>query len=196
MKNVKYVIIAIACICVLCAGFFFFTQDQKENEKDLTEIEKVIVKDLKNNYPKTPREVVKFYNKIVKCYYGSEEPTEKQLNELVDQMMCIMDDDLLLVNSRDAYYNSVVADIAQYKQAKKQLVSTDVCDSNDVQYVTDNKDGGTEKDELAYVKASYFMNTDGKFAYTYQQFVLRQDEDGRWKILTFYQIKGEESDDK
>ncbi|MBP3677902.1 MAG: hypothetical protein J6I97_06105 [Agathobacter sp.] len=193
MKNAKYVIIAIACICVICAGFFFFSQDNKEDEKNLTEIEKVIVKDLKNNYPKTPREVVKFYNRIVKCYYG-DEPTEKQLNDLVDQMMCLMDDDLVLVNPRDAYYNSVVKDIAQYKDQKKQLVSTDVCDSNDVKYITDEKDG--EKDELAYVNASYFMNTDGKFAYTYQQFVLRQDEDGLWKILTFYQIEGEESDDK
>ena len=55
MKNAKYVIIAIACICVLCAGFFFFSQDNKEDPKNLTEIEKVIVKDLKNNYPKTPR---------------------------------------------------------------------------------------------------------------------------------------------
>lgn len=195
MKNAKYVIIAIACICVICAGFFFFSQDNKEDEKNLTEIEKVIVKDLKNNYPKTPREVVKFYNKIVKCYYG-DEPTEKQLNDLVDQMMCLMDDDLVLVNPRDVYYNSVVKDIAQYKDEKKQLVSTDVCDSNDVKYVTDDKDGDTEKDELAYVNASYFINTDGQFAYTYQQFVLRQDEDGRWKILTFYQIEGEESDDK
>ena len=194
MKNAKYVIIAIACICVICAGFFFFSQDNKEDEKNLTEIEKVIVKDLKNNYPKTPREVVKFYNRIVKCYYG-DEPTEKQLNDLVDQMMCLMDDDLVLINPRDAYYNSVVKDIAQYKDEKKQLVSTDVCDSNDVQYITDEK-SETEKEKLAYVNASYFMNTDGKFAYTYQQFVLRQDEDGLWKILTFYQIEGEESDDK
>ena len=195
MKNAKYVIIAIACICAICAGFFFFSQDNKEDEKNLTEIEKVIVKDLKNNYPKTPREVVKFYNRIVKCYYG-DEPTEKQLNDLVDQMLCIMDADLLLANPRDVYYSSVVKDIAQYKAEKKQLVSTDVCSTNDVKYVTDDKNGETEKDELAYVSASYFINTDGKFAYTYQQFVLRQDEDGRWKILTFYQIEGDESDDK
>lgn len=195
MKNAKYVIIAIACICAICAGFFFFSQDNKEQEKNLTEIEKVIVKDLKNNYPKTPREVVKFYNRIVKCYYG-DTPTDEQLNDLVDQMICIMDEDLLLVNSRDVYYNSVVSDIAQYKQDKKQLVSTDVCDSNDVKYVTDTKDGESQKDELAYVNATYFINTDGKFAYTYQQFVLRQDADGRWKILTFYQVEGEDSDDK
>lgn len=196
MKNAKYVIIAIACICVICTGFFFFSEDNKDNEKNLTEVEKVIVKDLENNYPKTPREVVKFYNRIVKCYYGSEEPTEKQLNDLVDQMMYLMDEDLLLVNPRDTYYNSVVSDINQYKNQKKQLVSTDVCDTNDVKYVTDDKNGEAEKDNLAYVDASYFINTDGKFAYTYQQFVLRQDAQGKWKILTFYQIQGEESDDK
>lgn len=194
MKNAKYVIIAIACICVICAGFFFFSQDNKEDEKNLTEIEKVIVKDLNNNYPKTPREVVKFYNRIVKCYYGSEEPTEKQLSKLVDQMICLMDEDLLLANPRDIYYNSVVSDINQYKNQKKQLVSTDVCDTNDVKYVTDDKNGQAEKDNLAYVTASYFINTDGKFAYTCQEFVLRQDTKGNWKILTFYQIQGDESD--
>ena len=43
MKNAKYVIIAIACICVICAGFFLFSQGNQVNEKDLTEIEKVIV---------------------------------------------------------------------------------------------------------------------------------------------------------
>lgn len=195
MKNAKYVIIAIACICAICAGFFFFSQDNKEREENLTEIEKVIVKDLKKDYPKTPRTVVQFYNKIVKCYYG-DKPTDEQLNDLVDQMLLIMDDDLLLVNSRDDYYNSVVKDIAQYKEENKQLVSTDVCDSNDVKYITDDKDGGTEKDKLAYVNASYFIKTDGEFGYSYQQFVLRQDEEGRWKILAFYQIEGEESDDK
>ena len=196
MKNAKYVIIAIACICAICAGFYFFSQDNKDDEKNLTEIEKVIVRDLENNYPKTAREVVKFYNRIVKCYYGSELPTEKQLEDLVDQMLCLMDEDLLLVNPRENYYNSVVSDINQYKKDKKQLVSTDVCDTNDVKYVTDDKNGESEKDNLAYVDASYFINTDGKFAYTYQEFVLRQDADGNWKILTFYQIQGEESDDK
>jgi len=195
MKNAKFIIIGIACICLICAGFYFFSQDNKEVEKDLTEIEKVIVKDLDGNYPKTPREVVKFYNRIAKCYYG-DEPTEEQLGKLVDQMRILLDEDLLLVNPRDEYYNSVVTDIAQYKEEKKSVVSTDVCDSNDVVYITDDKDGATQKDELAYVNASYFVNVDGQFGYTYQQFVLRQDENGRWKILTFYEVEGEESDDK
>lgn len=196
MKKAKYIIIAIACISVICASYFLFLQGNQESEKDLTEIEKLIVRDLEENYPKSPREVVKLYNRIVKCYYGSQVPTEKELGKLVDQMICIMDDDLLLVNPRDDYYASVISDINQYKRDKKQLVSTDVCSTNDVKYVTDDKDGEGEKDELAYVDASYFVNTDGKFSYTYQQFVLRQDANGRWKILTFYQIEGEKSDGK
>ena len=193
MKNAKYVIIAIACICAICAGFFFFSEDNKEQEKNLTEIEKVIVKDLKNNYPNTPREVVKFYNRIVKCYYG-ENPTDEQLEKLVDQMLCIMDEDLLLMNPRDVYYNSVLQDIAMYKEQKKSLVSTDVCDSNEVKYIDDKKEGTSKVDKLAYVNTSYFINTDGEFAYSYQEFVLRKDANGRWKILTFYEVKGEPSD--
>ena len=196
MKNAKYVIIAIACISVICASFFFFMQGNQEDEKNLTEIEKLVVRDLEKNYPKSPREVVKLYNRIVKCYYGSQTPSEKELRDLTDQMLCIMDDDLLLVNPRDEYFASVVGDINQYKRDKKQLVSTDVCSTNDVKYITDDKNGEEEKDNLAYVSASYFVNTDEKFSYTYQEFVLREDADGRWKILTYYPIQGEDSDGK
>lgn len=191
MNKAKYIIIAIACISLICAGFFVFSQDQNNSEKPLTEIEKVIVKDLNNNYPKTPREVVKFYNRIAKCYYGSETPTEEQLDKLVDQMLSILDEEVVLINPREDYYRWVVSDISLYKQQKKQLISTDVCDSNDVKYVTDKK-SETQVDKIAYVTASYFLNTDGEFGYTYHQFVLRQDEAGNWKILKFDQIKGED----
>ena len=73
-------------------------------------------------------------------------------------------------------------------------MSTDVCDSNEVKYVDDVKEGTSEVDKIAYVDASYFVNEDGDFVYSYQQFVLRQDDDGRWKIITFYEIGGDPSD--
>jgi len=194
MKKAKIIIIAIACICLICAGYFFFSQNNAVSEEDLTEVEKVLVKDLKKDYPKTPREVVKFYNRIIKCYY-SEDLSEKELEDMVDQMLYLLDEDLLLVNPRDEYYKSVVSDIEEYEEKNKYIVSTDVCDSNDVTYIDDVKDGSNEVDKLAYVNASYFINTDGKFTNTYQQFVLRQDEDGNWKILTFYEVEGESEED-
>lgn len=193
MKNVKIIIIGIACICLICAGFFFFSKENATTEKELTEVEKIIVRDLKDNYPKTPREVVKFYNKIISSYYGGE-LKDGELEKLADQMLLLLDEDLLVVNPRDEYINSVENDIEKYKTEKKKVVSTDVCDSNEVTYVNDEKEGSSEVDKLAYVNTSYFINTNGEFAYSYQQFVLRQDDDGRWKILTFYEVEGEPSD--
>ncbi len=193
MKKFKMIIIGIACICLICAGFFFFSKENATTEKELTEVEKLIVRDLKDNYPKTPREVVKFYNRIISCYYGGE-LSKEELTKLADQMLLLLDEDLLVVNPRDEYINSVENDIEKYKTEKKKIVSTDVCDSNDVKYINDEKEGTSEVDKLAYVNTSYFINTDGSFAYSYQQFVLRQDNDGRWKILTFYEVEGEPSD--
>ena len=194
MKKAKLIIIALACICLICGGYFLFSQNNAVSEEDLTEVEKVLVKDLKKDYPKTPREVVKFYNRIVKCYYG-EKLTDEQVEDMVDQMLSLLDEDLLMANPRDQYLDSVISDIEEYHQKNKRIVNSDVCDSNDVQYVDDVKEGTGEVDKLAYVNASYFINTDGQFTNTYQQFVLRQDEDGRWKILTFYEVEGESGED-
>ena len=193
MKNVKFIIIGIACICLICVGFFFFSKENATTEKELTEVEKLIVRDLEENYPKTPREVVKFYNKIIGCYYGGE-ISNHEVEKLADQMLLILDEDLLVVNPRDEYIESIKSDIEKYKKANKRVVSTDVCDSNQVKYVNDEKEGASEADKLAYVDTSYFINTDGEFAYSYQQFVLRQDKDGRWKILGFYEGEGDSFD--
>lgn len=196
MKNAKYVIIAIACICLICVGFYFFAKDNPAlTDAEVTEVEKIILKDLEKDYPKTPREVVKFYNRIITCYYSGE-ITEEQLGDLVDQMVYLFDDELALINPRDEYYDSVVADIEEYKKMKKTIVNSDVSDSNDVLYIDDKKEGTDNADELAYVDTSYFVNTNGEFTHTYQQFVLRKDEDGRWKILVFYEIEGEPSEDE
>ena len=195
MKKAKMIIIAIACICLICGGYFVFSQSNATTEDELTEVEKILVKDLKKDYPKTPREVVKFYNRIIKCYY-SEKLEEKQLRKMTEQMRLLLDKDLLLVNPEEEYYNSVKTEIEEYRRDKKVIVSTDVCDSNDVEYIDDKKEGTEQVDKLAFVNASYFINTDGKFANTYQQFVLRQDEKGCWKILTFYEVEGESSEDE
>ena len=195
MKKAKIIIIAIACICLICGGYFVFSQNNATTEKELTEVEKILVKDLRKDYPKTPREVVKFYNRIVKSYYG-EDLNEKQLRKMTNQMLLLLDKELLEENPADEYYESVRAEIAEYKRDKKVVVNTDISDSNDVEYINDKKEGETEVDKIAYVNASYFINTDGRFTNTYQQFVLRQDEDGDWKILAFYEVEGESSKDE
>ena len=197
MKKGKVIIIAIACICLICGGFYWSMQESQQKETELTEVQKIITKDLENDYPKTPREVIKFYNRIAKCYYSlnnitgnaSEKLTEEEINGLVDQMMCLFDKELLAVNPREEYYDSVVLDIAVYTQEDKYIATTDVCDSNEVIQM---KDGD---DEIAYVEGSFFINEKGTFYDVFQKYVLRKDEEGKWKIITFYQIEGDSSDD-
>lgn len=195
MKNLKFVVIGLACVCLILAGFFSFSKENITTDKDLTEVEKIIVRDLEENYPKTPREVVKFYNRIIISYYGGG-LKGNQLEKLVDQMQLLLDEDLLLINPRDEYYDSVLSEIEEYKSMNRRVVSADVSDSKDVKYLDDVKEGTTEVDKLAYVNTSYFVNTDGEFAYVHQQFVLRQDDNGKWKILTFYEVEGESSEDE
>lgn len=191
MKNVRVVVIAVVCILVICGGFFLFSQSLNSgNPDELTEVEKVLVKDLENDYPKTPREVVKFYNRIVQCYHTDNLSKEK-LGKLVDQMMRLWDKDMLAKNSRDEYYAAVVSDIELYKQTKKTITSITICDTNEVDYVTDDRNG----DKLAFVDTTYFVNTDGKFTNSYMVIGLRQDDKGDWKIIGVTLKEGESSED-
>ena len=62
--------------------------------------------------------------------------------------------------------------------------------SNDVEYKE------VDGDDCAYVKASYFIKEGNAYSRTYQMYVLRKDADGNWKILVFYQVNGDSSDDE
>ncbi len=179
MKNLRVIIIAVVCIGLICGGFFLFSQSlDGGNEDELTEIQKVLVKDLEQDYPKTPREVVKFYNRIVSCYHDTN-TTEEQIGKLVDQMMYLFDDDLIAKTPRNEYYAAVVSDIELYKESKKTIASISICDTNEVDYVTDERND----DKLAFVNTDYFVNTDGQFSNSYLRVGLRQDADGNWKIV-------------
>ncbi len=184
MKKTGIVIIALVVIIGICGAFYAVNENSKkesQKEASLTEIQKITTKDLDASYPQTPREVVKFYNKIVDCYY-KDQYTDDELDALVDQALKLFDDELVQNNPKDTYKASIVADVKNYKDQGKTIAQTDVCDSNDVKYVTDNGDS------IAYVTASYFIKQDNSYSKTYQEYVLRKDSEGRWKILTFYKI--------
>ena len=117
----------------------------------------------------------------MKCYYGMQY-SDEELDALTDQALKLFDDEPAANNPKDTYKQSVTADAQSYKDQGITLAQTGVCDSNDVKYVTDNGS------KIAYVKASYFMKEGSSYSKTYQEYVLRQDKEGCWRILTFYKI--------
>ena len=178
-KNGQKIIFAVVCV-VIIVGLFWYTAAKKGNSAgnndDLTEVEKVITKNLE------------FYNRIITCFYD-EEYTDDELYELGDQARLLMDDELLENNSRDDYFKSLKADIEDYHDKSKKIESSSVCSSDEVKY--QKIDG----DDCAYVTASYFVNENKSYTRTNQTYVLRKDKDGKWKILVFYQTEGDTEDE-
>lgn len=184
-------IVAVVIVGVIVGAYLYATQAKRASVEDgveLTEVQQVITKDLEANYPATPREVVKYFNRITTCYYN-EKYTDQELYGLVDQARILFDKELQENNPRDTYFSSVRADVLKWQENSKSIVNTSVCDTDEVNYQT------IDGDECAYVKASYFVNESKGYSRTSQMYVLRKDEDGRWKILVFYKVKGDSSDE-
>ena len=95
MKKMKYVIIGVLIVGLVVGYYAYYTHEKsKKEEVELSEVQKIILKDLSGkSYPATPREVVKFYNRIIACYYN-EEFTEEELHQLTDQARALMDKEL------------------------------------------------------------------------------------------------------
>lgn len=191
MKKSYVVVIAILCIALIVGGYvFWMKQSEKPSDNvELTAVQKLITKDLEKNYPATPREVVKIYNEIISCFYN-EEYTEDELEALGNQARYLMDEELLANNPKDNYFKNLKAEIADYKRDERIIISYNLCSSNEVQFVT------VDERECAYVKTSYFIKDKTGHSRTYQMYVVRKDDEGNWKILVFYQVEGDASDDK
>ena len=136
MKNTKFVIIIVVCVCVILGGYYYLTNRNNAKEEEnitLTEIQELTTKNLDKNFPATPREVVKLYNRIITCFYN-DEYTDDELYDLGDQARKLFDDELLENNPRDEYFKNLKEDISEYHDKNKTIASSAVDSSNDVEY--------------------------------------------------------------
>ena len=190
MKKTRVILIRMACICLAVGSYYYVTHKAARDDVEVTEVQKVILRDLSGkSYPATPREVLKFYNRIICCFYN-EEYTEDEFQKLADQSLALMDQELLSVNPADQYYAKLKSEVESYREEDRMISNADVCSSNDVTY--SKLDGK----ECAYATASYFVRDKGGFSKSKQSYVLRKDEEGRWKILAFQLEEGASEEDE
>lgn len=190
MKKSRVIIIVVACVALLVGGYTFWmnrNSNASSEDIELTKVQQLITKDLSKNYPATPREVIKTYNEIIKCFYN-EEYTEDELEALVDMTLLLMDEELAANNPKKEYFKDVKEEIAEFAAAERTIVSYTLPSSNEVEFRTvDNR-------ECAYVETSYFIKEKSSYSKTYQTYVVRKDDNGDWKILVFYKTEGDTSD--
>ncbi|MBQ7677160.1 MAG: hypothetical protein IJT32_02885 [Lachnospiraceae bacterium] len=191
MRNVIRIGIVVIVCASLVVGYYFYLSRRVTSADDVlvgeqSEVDKVLERDMILNYPLTPRETIKFYNRILKLYYDPN-TTDEQVEKLCDQAMMLFDPALLQQNPRDVYVANVKAEIKDFRERKKRIVTTDVCDTSDVIYKKMNGD------DMAYVLAYYFISEGSDYQATYQKYALRKDDFGNYKILAF-QLSDENGD--
>lgn len=179
MKKVRSVIIIVIC-AALCIGYYYYLSNRDSGKNAApTEKEQVISKDLEQSYPTTPREVIKFYNRILLCLYN-EENSEAEIEALGAQARNLMDEELLEQNPEEIYLSSLQLETSQFAEDKKQIISVTISTSKEVEYEE------IDDVEYAYVESSYYIKGEDDSERAGQTYILRKNKKGRWKILGYY----------
>lgn len=173
-------IIAIMALGVL-AYFYVINNRIKRVEEDvdkITPVQELLIRDLSTNYPATPKEVVKLYSEITRCFYG-EEYSEEELNKLAQMSRQLFDEELIANQDDESYMRSLRGEIAAYRQAKRIISSYSIASSADVEYYN------FRGNEWAQLIAMYSIRTGGKVEPSKERYLLRKDDAGHWKIFGF-----------
>lgn len=179
MKKLRSAIIITICVG-LCVGYYYYLSNRDLGKNDApTELEQVINKDLDKSYPSTAREVVKFYNRILCCAYN-EKVSDEEMKNLVRQARKLFDEELLEENPENVHLLSFQTEVEEYTDGNSKITNVTVSNSNEVVYKE------VQGDECAYVEASYYIKGKKDSYRAGQTYILRKDQNDRWKILGYY----------
>ena len=175
-------IIIVGVILVAVVGGYALNLNRKnkageEKAVESTAVQSVLMRNLEKNYPPTPKEVVKYYAEITKCFYN-EEYTDEELEAMAAKIQEIYDQELIDNKSQEDYMNDLRTEIADMKQKKYRVSDYVLSASVDVEEFT--MDG--RACARLYCTFKIKQGTSG-IVPSMEQFILRKDEDGHWKIL-------------
>lgn len=142
----------------------------------ITPVQNVLLKNLDQEYPATPREVMKYYNQLQECLYN-ETYSDEEFQQLAQKQEAMFDEELLANQDEAAFLAGLKTEIDAYHSATKKISDSWVSSSTDVDYYTyQNRD-------CANIRCIYTTITGSKSQITNEIYVLRKDQKGHWKIL-------------
>ncbi len=180
MGKLKGVIIAVVLVA-LVGGFYFYVSNIGKDNDDVvvSAVHNVLLRNLDNDYPATPKELVKYYGDITKCLYN-ENYSEEQLAQMADKMIALYDDELAENNPRDQYIVDLKAAVKDFSDKNYTIISYTTSSSTDVEEYTH------EGRKCASLYCTYSIKTGADYVSSKQVFVLRKESGtGHWKILGF-----------
>lgn len=170
----------IVCVILILAvvGYYCYLVNRSNNaaaEKALTATENVLLRDLENNYPPTPKEVIRYYNDIMKCFYN-EECSVEEIEALGRKARELYDQELLDHNAWDTYILNLQAEIHNFRENNRKITNISLASSTDVDEFTKNGY------KFAKIRCGYNILQGRESTSTIQVYLLRKDENGHWKI--------------
>lgn len=181
------VLIFLACLMV---GYYAYLSNHNTSKEEndeaavLTEVEKVLSRNLETNYPPTPREVVKYFSEISECFYN-EEYSEEKLVELADKIRLLYDDELVANQTEEDYIKQLKEDIEDFREKKRTIYDYAPSSSIDVEPFTE--DGY----EWARLYCIYSIKEGTGIKKSNTQFLLRKDSEGHYKIYGWKLVEAE-----
>lgn len=178
-KTVVTVVVMVVITIAVVFGYFQMLQNPFGEEETVakTEADKLLQKDMENNYPGTPREVLKLYGRITKCMYN-DDLKQNQIEGLLEQARKLYDDELLANNPWDSHLNALINDIVDYKDNDRVIMSYTAQKSSQIKTIV--KDG--QEYAITYM---LFITSDKTTPYveSYEKFLMRKDSSDKWKII-------------
>lgn len=146
----------------------------------------VLLRNLSINYPPTPKEVMKYYCEITKCFYN-ENYTDDELGQMAVKIQEIYDDELVANKPMDQYLMDLTGDILRMKDSGFTIKEYSLSSSVDIENSRFTRDGF----EWVKVYCDFTLLQKGQTAVTHEIFLLRKDEEGHWKIFGWQLVEEE-----
>lgn len=178
--------IVILMMIVAMVGYYYYLSNREkekaEQYQEASVAQKLIDRDLNNNYPPSPKEVVKYYSDITQCFYN-EEYTEEELEQLALQTRQLYDDELVVHNEWAKNLIELKKDIAAFKEKNIKITAYSVSASTDVDFF--EEDGSS----FARLYCTYYLVSGNASETVEEVFLLRRDEKKHWRIYGWEQAE-------
>ena len=186
-RAIKGILIGLVLIA-LVVGYYFYLSNRKpkeaaeDTETTVSAVEKLLLKNIDDDYPPSPREVLKLYSDITVCFY-SEDYTDEELTQLALQIEKLYDEELIANNTPDQYQKNLRWDIKTMKDKNLRVTSYSVASATDVDYF----DAGGRS--WARLSCTYTIRSGKEAGLAREIFLLRKDDMGHWKIYVWEAAK-------
>ena len=174
----------------LVGGYYYYLTNKREDRSKeetvkATVVQEVLMRNLDNNYPPTPREVVKYFGELVQCMIG-ETYSDEEFEQLALQAQKLYDEELIANKTQQQYLDDLKWDINTFKE--EEIVISSYSPSSSVDVEEFSRDGH----KWAKLYCNFSLRKGTYIESNEEVFLLRRDEDGHWKIYGWQPVEKDE----